>query len=105
MMDKYTPSPWLSDGLTIYALMHSGWKKGVEQFKNRFYCSVQRDKDCSLEEAAANAKLIAAAPDLLEALELSMKWLNNFHPDFELVSQWNEDVENMQSAIRKAKGE
>jgi hypothetical protein len=52
-----------------------------------------------------NEHLKAVNKDLLEALELSMKWLNNFHPEFELVTQWNEDVEKMQSAIRKAKGE
>jgi hypothetical protein len=52
-----------------------------------------------------NEHLKAVNKDLLEALDLSMKWLNSFHPDFELVTQWNEDVEKMQSAIRKAKGE
>jgi hypothetical protein len=66
---KHTPGPWLRIGTTVYALMHDGWKRGVEQFKNRFTVQVQRDRECSEEEAEANARLIAAAPDLLEALE------------------------------------
>jgi hypothetical protein len=66
---KHTPGPWARIGTTVYALMHDGWKRGVEQFKNRFTVQVQRDRECSEEEAEANARLIAAAPDLLEALE------------------------------------
>ncbi len=47
----------------------------------------------------ANAKLIAAAPDLLEALELltdSQKGLN--------LQQWKEATEKAKQAIAKAKG-
>lgn len=65
---KHTPGPWMSTDRTVYALMHDGWKRGVEQFKNRFYASVQYDRECSEQEAVANARLIAAAPELLEAL-------------------------------------
>jgi hypothetical protein len=74
---KHTPGPWVRIGTTVYALMHDGWKRGFEQFKNRFTVQVQRDRECSEEEAEANARLIAAAPDLLEALrpfaELDMR--------------------------------
>jgi hypothetical protein len=65
---KHTPGPWLRIGTTVYALMHDGWKRGVEQFKNRFTVQVQRDRECSGEEAEADARLIAAAPEMLEAL-------------------------------------
>jgi hypothetical protein len=73
---KHTPGPWLRIGTTVYALMHAGWKRGVEQFKNRFTVQVQRDRECSEEEAEANARLIAAAPDLLEALEAMYEMFN-----------------------------
>lgn len=66
---KHTPSPWLRDGNTIYALMHAGWRKGEELFKNRFHAYVQSDRDCPDGERDANARLIAAAPELLEALQ------------------------------------
>lgn len=69
MNTKHTPGPWIAEGRTIYALMHNGWKKGVEQFKNRFYATVYFDSECPEEEAEANARLMAAAPDLLDALQ------------------------------------
>lgn len=77
-MSRHTPGPWLRIDLTIYALMTAGWRRGVEQFKNRFTIHVQRDRDCPKEEAEANARLCEAAPDLLavaeceEALEMSV---------------------------------
>lgn len=67
-MSKHTEGPWLREGNTVYALMHFRWFKGVEQFKNRFWASVYKDKDVSEEEREANARLMAAAPELLEAL-------------------------------------
>lgn len=65
---KHTPGPWLREGNTVYALMHFGFRKGVEQFKNRFWAGVYKDREVSEEEREANAILIAAAPELLEAL-------------------------------------
>lgn len=67
-MSKHTPGPWKREGLTVYALMSAGWLKGKELFKNRFWANLVCDASCSKEEAEANARLIAAAPELLEAL-------------------------------------
>ena len=66
---KHTPGPWLREGHTVYALMHFGFRKGVEQFKNRFWASVYKDNEVSEEEREANSCLIEAAPDLLDALQ------------------------------------
>lgn len=74
MMKKHTPGPWFRDGKTVYALMHAGWRKGVELFKNRFYASVQRDAECSEEEAEANARLIAAAPIGYDLAKCVLEW-------------------------------
>ncbi len=66
-MNKHTKGPWLvtgEDNDFIYALGPNGC--------NKFWfsvCSAGPDKINS-EEKAANARLIAAAPDLLEALQL-----------------------------------
>jgi len=68
-MSKHTPGPWLRSGNTIYALMHHSWNKGVETFRNRFSAYVQADKECGQQEEEANARLIAAAPELLESLQ------------------------------------
>lgn len=74
-----TDGPWLRENATVYALMHSGWRKGVEEFKNRFSCYVQHDqKDSTPEEAEANARRIASVPEMEAALlaaEQVSKWL------------------------------
>jgi len=64
-MSKHTPGPWLiaENGKTfVYAL-------GTNQ-TNVFWCDVQSagSEKASDQEKQANAALIAAAPDLLEAL-------------------------------------
>lgn len=62
-MHTKIPWPWLRAGHTVYALMHAGWRKGEELFKNRFSVQVQHDRECPVEEAEAVARLIRAAPD------------------------------------------
>ena len=65
-----TLGPWLREGSFVYALMSDGFRRGEEQFKNRFYFQVNRDHaDCSQEECESVAALAQAAPDLLEALK------------------------------------
>ena len=65
-MTKHTPKPWHKDGLSVIA--------EYEQDGNRHHCHVadatQRNpmREPSIEEHA-NARLIAAAPDLLAALK------------------------------------
>ena len=58
-MDKFTPGPWLCVGRIVYALNDRGY--------NSFHCGVQ-DSFTPESELIANAQLIAAAPDLLAAL-------------------------------------
>jgi hypothetical protein len=110
-MNKFTNGPWLREGTTVYALMHSGCKKGVEQFKNRFYCSVQHDKDCSEEEAEANATLMAAAPKLLKALEAwvsAEEYVEQYENDDdqeEAANAWDYATRLRDEAIKQARGE
>lgn len=56
---KHTPRPWIVSKTTVYALNDDGY--------NRFSALVQ-DAHTSLDELESNARLIAAAPELLEAL-------------------------------------
>lgn len=102
MKAMHTPGPWFSTDRTIYALMHDGWTRGVERQKNRFYAAVQYDKECSEEEAVANARLIASAPDLIEALLLcegNISSLAASHPV--IYTEW---LSVVRSAIAKAEG-
>ena len=62
METKHTPGPWMiaeSDERFVYALNEKGF--------NRFCAQVQ-DAHTDISELQANARLIAAAPELLEAL-------------------------------------
>lgn len=75
---SHTSGPWQREDSTIYSSMHHGWQKGVEIFRNRFTCIVQRDSCVGDEEHEANARLIAAAPELLEALEPFAKFAEHW---------------------------
>ena len=63
---KHTQEKWIRDGKFIYALIQDGWDKGKPQMVNKFWLSVDGHKNITAEEIEANAKLIAAAPELLE---------------------------------------
>lgn len=52
----------------------------------------------------ANARLIAAAPDLLAALLLLKSWVDNWSPDFTNDPEWPGDAEKIRAAIAKAEG-
>lgn len=60
----FTPGPWLLSGRTVYALNDEGF--------NRFSSLVQ-DAHTPGDELEANARLMAAAPELLKALEEAVK--------------------------------
>lgn len=66
MSAAHTPGPWIIDPRHY-------WDKGIGIRQDadgwhRLYCEVDRD-DCDRDTAEANARLIASAPALLEALE------------------------------------
>lgn len=59
------------------------------------------------EEAEANARLIAAAPELLEALAAMETWsgfVTDLMPE-NLRATWEEDIADARAAIAKATGE
>jgi hypothetical protein len=74
MDTKHTPGPWqiTDDGLVVFALHHDGDFWGgkpllVDRMSARIAPCISQGG--SLAEAQANARLIAAAPDLLQALQ------------------------------------
>jgi hypothetical protein len=100
-MSRATPGPWLiADGTFVYALNLEG--------SNRFSAGVQSGwrtegrVRTDREELEANAHLIAAAPELLEAL----RWYvenddTNEHADNEF---WLKGRDNARAALAKATG-
>lgn len=101
--NKFTPGPWLVTGGTfVYALNDYG----TNSFWANIYAGSQggyKSAATSSEEIEANANLIAAAPDLLEALERIMDLGIVEHqvgwPELELALSMS------RVAISKARGE
>lgn len=68
-MNGLLSGPWFREGRFVYALIDNPGPLRFEPMVNRFSCHVQRDNSIiSEEEAQSIARLIAAAPDLLRAL-------------------------------------
>ena len=71
-MSKHTPGPWTAKVITN---SHGGWKEPTQDISISHEGQLIATYDTSYyeygpdEENLANASLIAAAPDLLEALE------------------------------------
>lgn len=101
MGSKYTPGPWQVFNMTdVYP---------VDDEKGWFYVA-----DCwpdvksgfktklSLDEAAANAKLIAASPDLLEAAQAAFNHFGNYNVQPDLHTK--QVLDKLWMAIGKAQG-
>lgn len=90
-MGKHTPGPWDRVGTLVYALNEDGF--------NRF-CALVQDAHTAKQELEANARLIAAAPELLEALEQFVAWV-----DAPCESAFSDSqLASARAAIAKAKG-
>lgn len=90
-MSKHTPGPWVS----IRYLDSRFYELGSNEFHARLaFTHGEGDTD------EANMRLIAAAPDLLEALENLADYIDERAGDNEC-----RPLENARAAIAKAKGE
>ena len=96
---KWTPGPWMIAGkeeTTVYSLGPMG--------TTVFWCGIQAagKESASEEECKANARLIAAAPDLVEALE----GLARMHRErFGLDGAYDTEIRVAEDALAKAYGE
>ena len=73
MKTKHTPGPWRADvrkGFTI-DILHDNIEKGAI---TKALCKVQA-RESWADEAEANARLIAAAPDIAEQLDRCVRFL------------------------------
>ena len=100
---SYTPGPWQRKGRTVYALTED--KKG--RIVNRFDAQISPGGSISMydseETQLANARLIAAAPELLEALEtLYGKLVMSSRDGSSRITE--EDGQMAEQAIMKARG-
>lgn len=93
---KATPGPWLVDDMTVYALQDSVWM-GLPSKENRFFACVQGPK-CPADELEANANLIAAAPEMYEALQA-------FIDNSSCQVNFPHECEAAEAVLQKARGE
>lgn len=104
MSDKHTPGPWIAEQRDTHSAVTAG--KGLCPVAHCPQWS-SRDDRPKAAESFANARLIAAVPDLLEAAE-NVKALGF---DDEDASGWGvihitrEDWDCLLSAIAKARGD
>jgi hypothetical protein len=94
MTSQHTPGPW--------TFFHWSDKTGVTSDNfDVAHCS-GLNSSRTREEEIANARLIAAAPDLLDALQ-DLFWAVTGFGDFE--AQYPEEYAKARAAIAKARGE
>jgi hypothetical protein len=106
---KHTKGPWLmlptvggDKSIFIEAGDEPGLSRG--EWYRCLRCEVDRD-DCCTETAEANARLIAAAPDLLAACEAFAKWFDGWCPNATCCAESGLPIhEQTIAAIAKAKG-
>ena len=94
METKHTPGPWrfVEQGdANMYGMVTAG---------NRWIISFQQNGELLSETELANAKLMAAAPELLEALISAKKLIGSFRIKKEIPTQ--EIWEQIEAVIKKA---
>lgn len=92
MKNTHTPGPWILDGANAKIVSQDGTLISNVGFVSKNGTSVTYGDGQNLP----NAKLIAAAPELLEALELMYDLVNAGNaPD-------NDDLDKALAAIKKA---
>lgn len=90
-MAEHTPGPWEAIEDTVRA---RGSQRAIADC-GTWHVGTQ-DK--------ANARLIAAAPDLLDALKAAVEWIDPDEPDLVNREECAADLEKARAAIAKAEG-
>ena len=111
---KFTPGPWCLSKQSIRIIKKDFSAIGSD---DGFLIASSMGRDdsgfyASDSEADANAHLIAAAPDLYEALERSIDMLQDYALDYKKISGSNEVhpihkeiIDQAEKALAKARGE
>lgn len=110
MSEKHTPGPWSAEfdaddpELPINIEKDGGAIACVYNLDD-FPCVLKEDESRVSAEAKANANLIAAAPELLEALTRVRDWLSSFEmPPTSTLAEKQEHLAIIDKAIAKAEG-
>lgn len=112
-MSAYTKGPWTAgdfrnqevDGGECSVACMNVMPSGDYRGEVCYIQSADHIRGISADEAVANARLIAAAPDLLEALELVAAWGPPCCLSVDEAKTFDADHEKARAAISKARGE
>lgn len=97
--NKFTPGPWQASENGFYRM-------GVRDASGAWMTYKAGEDFMGYEQIEANAKLIAAAPDLLEALETLKREIILSDVDMDYIaSHFQVHLDKAAKAIAKAKGE
>ncbi len=91
----------------VYALNEDGTNRMDLSVRRGFFRQPESRKDyirITDEELYANARLIAAAPDLLAGLKDVMGWIKNWDVPFDEDREWHQSKQDIEAAILKAEG-
>jgi hypothetical protein len=100
-MSKHTSGPWAIGGEHDDSL----WIEGPAKLDNVICDIVSRDLECILAaEDWANARLIAAAPDLLEACQQALVALSSYRVNPYMPDTVEQLQDTLRVAIAKAEG-
>jgi len=115
---NYTPGPWHTvhqycdelsitdnDGFEIAEVSRTAILQAWEDKGFGHWGEAGGHKNISQEEQFANAHLIAAAPELLEALQAALEWIDAVPSDTSLPAMPGFDREWVNQVISKATGE
>lgn len=102
---KHTPGPWVIDPIFINVKDGGSCPAYIRDQNNTIIVDMNFNIPAGIgsKECTANAKLISAAPDMLEALRLALPYIEGAYECAFPDSDHNESVLNMvREAIDKA---
>lgn len=104
----HSPGPWLIDQYAAFAdpqVGHMIYAEGGDGYNGHLVCKIQHQY---ADNQTANARLIAAAPDLLEAIK-AIKVRISFigmpgEPMEDGKPVWSSEIKILEDALKKATG-
>jgi len=105
---KHTPGPWvvgMRNGYNPNTVFSEGDNGIASVFGVPMHCHIDDLTHIRDVQPLANARLIAAAPDMLEALKQVMGWIDGWSPTFTQDEEWPEAEHYIRAAISKAEGQ
>jgi hypothetical protein len=112
MSAKHTPGPWqvrneLDDTIVVGNVDGESFPDGTHHFHYDFICDTSVDdygEPTDPDTAKANARLIAAAPELLAALKAAHAALDSIYETEGFLTEERATLARIEAAIAKAKG-